>query len=919
MERPPPKVDTSIRKPDMARNKEQAIPVWAKAFITASVVFVVLFFITFGASLIAYTQIALSLPAPDELGVHSADFVSTKIYDRQGGLLYELFDPQWGRRTKVPLDRISPYLIQATIATEDRHFYQHPGFDPVGIARALWYAIHEREVVSGASTINQQVARNVLLSPVERSQRTLSRKIREAILAAELTRRYPKDTILEIYLNEIFYGNLAYGIEAAAETYFGKSADQLTLAEAALLAGLPQAPALHDPYTNPDDAKARQGVVLDLMVEAGYIAPAQAEAAKAEELKYVPQRFPIRAPHFVMYVRQVLEERYGVDALYKGGLRVHTTLDPRLQAIAERVAKEHVQTLADKHVANAALVALKPDTGEVLAMLGSVDFFNEEIDGQVNVALRLRQPGSSIKPVTYVAAFEKGWTPATLIWDVPTEFPDGANPPYKPKNYDDKFHGPVLLRTALGSSYNVPAVKALQFVGLPDMLAMAHRLGITSLNRPDYGLSLTLGGGDVTLLEMVGAYAVFANGGVRIPPVAIARVEDSEGRVIAETSPQELGGIEGGHEQVISPQHAYLITDILADNEARTPAFGPNSVLKLSRPAAAKTGTTDDWRDAWTIGYTPDLACGVWVGNSDNSAMDHVAGASGAGPLWHSFMEEALSDTPPRDFARPSGIVTAEICTVSGSKPSEVCPTRGMEIFVAGTEPNDPSQDFHQLVRICTVTGQRATEFCPQDVVAEKYFEVYPEEYRWWAEERGIEQPPAGLCPLHTGPTEVIIFQPSEGQVVEGTVSVMGRVRMPDFDHYEVQYGVGPDPIAWGWVSGPHLARVGEGLLTEWDTRGTGNGLRTLRVVAFDHHGNAVEARVKVMVNNPTPTPTLTPTVTPTPTETPTPTITPTPTPTETPTPTLTPTETPTLTPTSTPTPTITPTPTVTPTPTIIG
>jgi len=914
MEKPPSKVNTSMRT-------RQPIPVWAKAFITASVAFVVLFFVTFGTSLIAYANIALSLPAPDELGARSATFVSTKIYDRQGGLLYELFDPQWGRRTKVPLDRISPYLIQATIATEDRHFYQHPGFDPLGIARAIWYAINEREIVSGASTITQQVARNVLLSPVERTQRTLARKVREAILAAEVTRRYPKDTILEIYLNEIFYGNLAYGIEAAAETYFGKSADQLSLAEAALLAGLPQAPAVHDPYVNPDAAKKRQAVVLGLMVEAGYVTPAQAEAAKAEELKYVPQRFPIRAPHFVMYVRQVLEEKYGVDALYKGGLRVYTTLDPRLQALAERVAREHVQSLADKHVTNAALVALRPDTGEVLAMLGSVDFFDEEIDGQVNVALRLRQPGSSIKPITYVAAFEKGWTPATLIWDVPTEFPDGVNPPYKPTNYDDKFRGPVLVRTALGSSYNVPAVKALQFVGLPDMLAMAHRLGITSLNRPDYGLSLTLGGGDVTLLEMVGAYAVFANGGVRVPPLAIARVEDSEGHVIAETSPAPLppkvggteggGRIEGGHEQVISPQHAYLITHILADNQARTPAFGPNSVLKLSRPAAVKTGTTDDWRDAWTIGYTPDLACGVWVGNSDNTAMERVAGARGAGPIWHNFMEEALAGTPPRDFARPSEIVVAEICMVSGAKPSEVCPRRGTEMFVAGSEPNDPSQDFHQLVRICTVTGQRATEFCPQGVVVERYFEAYPQEYRWWAEERGIEQPPASSCPLHSGPMEVTIFQPSEGQVVEGLVPVIGRVRMPDFDHYEVQYGVGPDPIGWGWVSGPHLAMVEDGLLTEWDTRQTENGLRTLRVVAFDHWGNTAQARVKVVVTNPTPTPTLTPTVTPTPTETPTPTITPTPTPTETPTPTLTPTPTPTDTPTSTPSPTVTPTPTI--------
>ena len=895
-----------MRKSGTAKKKGQPTPLLVKAFITTSVVFVILFFTGFGVGLIAYAHIALSLPTPDELGARSAAFVSTKIYDRQGGLLYELFDPRWGRRTKVPLERISPYLIQATVATEDKHFYQHPGFDPLSIARAIWQNVTEGEVVSGASTITQQLARNILLSPVERTQRTLFRKVREAILAAEITRRYPKDTILEIYLNEIFYGNLAYGIEAAAETYFGKSADQLGLAEAALLAGLPQSPALYDPYVNPNAAKGRQVVVLQLMVEAGYVTPAQAEAAKAARLEYVPQRFPIRAPHFVMYVRQLLEQKYGAEALYKGGLRVYTTLDPRLQAIAERVAEEHIQTLAEKHVTNAALVALKPDTGEILAMLGSVDFFDEEIDGQVNVALRLRQPGSSIKPITYVAAFEKGWRPATLIWDVPTEFPDGANPPYKPTNYDDKFHGPVLLRTALGSSYNVPAVKALQFVGLPEMLATAHRLGITSLDRPDYGLSLTLGGGDVTLFEMVGAYAAFANGGMRVPPVAIARVEDSEGRIIEEYQvPQG--------EQVISPQHAYLITHILADNQARTPAFGSDSVLKLSRPAAAKTGTTDDWRDAWTIAYTPDLVCGVWVGNNDNSPMKCVAGAGGAGPIWHNFMEEALAGTPPRDFARPSGIVTAEICALSGAKPSEVCPRRRMEIFVAGTEPNDPSQDFHQLVRICKVTGQRASEFCPENVVVEKYFEVYPEEYRQWADEQGIEQPPESLCPLHTVPTQVAIFQPSEGEVVEAIVPVMGRVQMLDFDHYDVQYGVGPDPIGWGWVSGPHLAQVEEGLLTQWDTRGLANGLYTLRVVAFDRQGNTVEGRVQVVVTNPTPTPTLTPTVTPTPTETPTPTITPTSTPTGTST------ATPTLTPTPTSTTTHTPPPTVTPTPTLIG
>ncbi len=888
------------------RQKKRRGATLVQGFLIVALAFAITFFISLGLAIAGYTYIALGLPAPEELRARSIAFASTKIYDRNGGLLYEVFDPQGGRRTLVPLERISPYLRQATIATEDKHFYQHPGVDPIGIARAVWQNVTERSIVSGASTIPQQLARTVFLSPEERAQRTLSRKIKEAVLATEITRRYPKDTILEIYLNTIYYGNLAYGIEAAAETYLGKTAAELSLAEAALLAGLPQSPAIYDPFTNPEAAKARQAIVLDLMVAEGYITPAQAEAARSEELQFVAQRTDIRAPHFVAYVRQLLEQEYGSAILYQGGLQVYTTLDPRLQEIAERVAREQIAALADKHVTNAALVAIRPATGEILAMLGSVDFFDPEIDGQVNVALRLRQPGSAIKPVTYVTAFEKGWTPATLIMDVPTEFPDGANPPYKPTNYDEKFHGPVLVRTALGSSYNIPAVKTLQYVGLPAFLEMAHRLGINSLNRPDYGLSLTLGGGDVTLLELTGAYAVFANGGRRVPPVAVLRIVDDYGRVIEEYHPPE-------GEQVISPQHAYLITDILADNEARTPAFGPNSVLRLSRPAAVKTGTTNDWRDNWTVGYTPDLVAGVWVGNSDNTPMAHISGVTGAGPIWHNFMEEALADTPPHEFVRPEGIETIEICADSGTIPSPVCPRKKLEIFAAGQGPLGPEHDIHQLVRIDRTTGQLATEFCPENLVEEKYFQVYPPDGREWAEQHGIPQPPTETCTLHTGPAQVAIFQPLEGEQVEGIVPVVGRANMPDFSHYIVEYGVTHDPGGWGPVSGPNNTPVESGLLARWDTRGLHNMGHTLRVLVFDHQGTVVEARVHVVVANPTPTltPTPLPTSTPLPIPTPTATATPEPTATSTPTlilPTVTPTEVPSVAPTSTATSTEVPT-----------
>ena len=868
---------------------------------------ILLLLLTIGGIVGGYFYIARQLPPPEELAVQRATFATTKIYDREGNLLFDIFDPHGGRRTEVPLERISPHLINATIATEDRNFYAHPGFDPYSIARAIYYNLTEGEIVSGASTITQQLARNVLLSPEERVEQSASRKIKEIVLAAEITRTYPRETILEIYLNQIFYGNLAYGIEAAAETYFDKSAAELTLAEAAVLAGLPQSPAFYDPYTNPEAAKKRQWVVLNLMVEAGFITQDEAEEAIEEKVYFQSLRGDLQAPHFVTYVRQQLEARWGVESIYHWGLKVYTTLDPHLQEIAEREAAAHIAALSDHHATNAALVALDPQTAEIKAMLGSVDFFNSAIDGQVNVALSLRQPGSAIKPLAYIAAFEKGWTPSTLIMDVPTEYPDG----YRPENYDKKFHGPVSVRAALANSYNIPAVKALEFVGLPAMLDTARRMGISSLNQADYGLSLVLGSGEVTLLEMTAAYAVLANGGVYREPVAISRIEDAAGRVVYEYQPPA-----GNY--VVSPQHAYLITDILADNEARAPMFGLNSPLKLSRAAAAKTGTTNDYRDAWTVGYTPDLVTGVWVGNSDNSSMDALPGSRGAGPIWHNFMEQALADAPPLDFERPPGIIELEICADSGTLPSQVCPKRRTELFSIDQPPPGPEYDLHQLVRLDRITGKRATEFCPHNVVIEKYFKVFSPEYRQWAEEHGYPQPPPqdDTCPLHTYPPQVAFFQPLPDKAVQGIITLVGQAQMPDFSHYNVEWGVGDNPIGWGWVSGPHETEVENGQLALWDSQMAENGPITLRVVVYDHQGNSVEGRVRVMVANPTPTPTPTHTATSTPTATPTSTPTPTPTVTPTATSTVTPTPTPTVTPTAAPTVTPTAAPTITPTPT---
>ena len=899
------------------------------SFFVLVVVAVLLFFLTVATAAVGYVYIASQLPPPEELQARQTVFVSSKIYDREGNLLYEVTDPHGGRRTYVPLSEISQDLINATIATEDRDFWLHPGFDPIAVIRAVYYNLSERRIVSGASTIPQQLARNVLLSPEERVQETLWRKIKEAVLAAELTRTYPKETILEIYLNELYYGNLAYGIQAAAETYFGVDAADLTLAQASFLAGLPQLPATYDPFGGGLDlALARQEDVLALMVEAGYINHTEAALAAAEMRNYEfkpPQLDLTTAPHFVVYVRQTLEAAYGPEALYRGtGLRIYTTLDPHLQALAEQAVREGVAALADRGATNGALVALDPATGHILAMVGSADFRNKEIDGQVNVALRCRQPGSSIKPLTYVAAFERGWTPATLMWDLRTAFPDGANPPYVPVNYDGKYHGPMLLRDALANSYNVPAVAALQFVGVDGLLEMATRLGVKSLAHPElycpeypydapptYGLALTLGGGEVKLLEMTGAFAAFDNGGKRVEPSPILRIEDSRGNVLVDNSAP-------AGEQVISPQHAYLITSILADTQARCRAFHCPSVLELSRPAAAKTGTTDDFRDAWTIGYTPDLVAGVWVGNSDNSPMINLPGAAGAGPIWHNFMEAAHAGLPVRDFVRPPGIVEYEICADSGARPTEHCPRRKVEVFAEDQPPLDESHDWYQMVKIDALTGLLANEFCPDHVVEKLMVVITDERGREWAQAHpeyfgGLPLAPLEYCTESTERPQVFITEPRSGSTVYGIVSVIGTVQLPNFDHYEAQYGIGGNPQGWGWISGPHLAQVREGLLTEWDTTHLAPGLYTLRITAFDREQHRVEARVQVYVAAPTETPT--PVQSPTPTATPTLPPTSTPTPTLPPTPTPTPTLIPTFTPTVEPTPELSPTPTETPAP----
>ncbi len=661
-----------------------------------------------------YRALASDLPSVAALPERPV-FKTTQLFDRHGTLLYEIFDQEAGKRTVVPLSEIPPHLIAATIATEDAGFFSNPGIEPRGILRAAWANLLAGRPVAGGSTISQQLVKNVLLPPEERYELSLSRKLREALLAFQLSRTYSKEQILEMYLNEIYYGNLAYGVEAAARTYFAKPVHELTLAEAAMLAGLPQAPAVYDPFKNPQAAKARQSEVLDLMVKHGLLDPETAAAAKAEPLRYATPGTEIRAPHFVMYVRDLLAERYGQRALFQAGFRVYTTLDLGLQQLAEEVVSRQLETLARQDARNAGLVALDPRTGEILAMVGSPDFYDPTIDGQVNATLAERQPGSAIKPLVYLAAFQRGFGPATVVLDQRTRFPDGPGRFYTPDNFDRRFRGPVTLRQALGNSLNIPAVKVLQFAGLRETVRLARTLGLTSLaeDRP-YGLSFTLGGVEVKLLELAGAYAALANGGRVVPVDPILRIEDSTGQVVYERPPAPA-------EPQIDPRLAFLITDILADNDARRETFGANSPLRLSRPAAVKTGSTDDYRDSWTIGYTPSLLAGVWVGNSDGRPMRAVLGSSGAGQIWHEFMERALAGQPAEPFIPPEGLIRGTVCADTGYLPGPGCQRTVTDWFLAERPPRAANAP-RARVAINTRSNKLATAYCPLPEIAFRTF-----------------------------------------------------------------------------------------------------------------------------------------------------------------------------------------------------
>lgn len=631
------------------------------------------------------------IPLPSQLDKQNA--VSTKIFDRNDNLIYEIYADK--KRTPIKLDELPDHVWQASVSIEDQDFFKHGGFSIPGMARALYKTVFQNKL-QGGSTITQQLVKTTLLTP----DRNVKRKIRELALSIWIESTRSKEEILEMYLNEVPYGSTAYGVEAASGLYFNKSAKDLTLAEASLLAGLTQAPSRYSPFgSNPDAAKGRQGLVLERMREDGYISAEQEEEAKNQELTFTKSE-NIKAPHFALWIKDLLAEEYGDAVVEKGGLRVKTTLDLELQEFAQNAVATEVAKLTKQDVGNGAALVTHPDTGEILAMVGSKDYNATDEDGKVNIIFAKRQPGSSIKPLNYALGIkDERITASTALADVPTCFVVSGQKPYCPVNYDGSYHGAVQTRFALANSYNIPAVRTLAVNGLQNFVEFANQMGITTFTDPDqYGLSLTLGGGEVRPFDLAQAFGVFATGGVKKPLISILKVEDWKGKVYEEV---DLDEIEG--DRIIPEGVAFIISHILHDNGARSAAFGTGSFLNVSGhpEVSVKTGTTNDRRDNWTVGYTNDILALTWVGNNDNSEMSGaVSGVSGASPIWNRIIKFALDKAEKGAYSsadkghawpeQPDDVVGAQVCATTGTLPIngwEGCPTR-FEYFLRDTIPS---------------------------------------------------------------------------------------------------------------------------------------------------------------------------------------------------------------------------------------
>ncbi len=787
-------------------------------------------------SIILFAWYYKDLPRPGELRARSAS-ESTILYDRTGKQIYDISGDE--RRILLKSDEIPESIKHATVSIEDHNFYNHHGVDFFGIIRGVVLKPLTGRGFQGGSTITQQYVKNAILSP----KRSITRKLKELILSLEIEAIYSKDDILTLYLNEIPYGSNIYGVEAASQAYFGHSAkDGLTVAEAATLAAIPQAPTKYSPYGNHLDLlMARKNRVLDDMTENDYISQEEADKAKKEpplEAKHFAEKhdnFP--SPHFVMYVREQLVQKYGETLVQRGGLRVTTTLDLDLQQKADDAVRDGAKTLARVKASNASLVSIDPKTGQVLAMVGSIDYFDREHEGNFNVATAQRQPGSAIKPIVYSSLFRDKWSPSSVIWDVKTDFSG-----YSPNNFDGKFHGPQTIRSSLGNSFNIPAVKALSLTGVKNFVGLAKDFGITTFDdREDAGLSLALGAGEVKLVDLTSAYGVLANGGQRAPLTSILKIEDSRGKVLDEW--------KEGTKQTIAPEIAYEISSILADTNAKKPTFERLlGVLSVSgKTVAVKTGTTNNYKDAWTVGYTPSLVTGVWAGNNNGDEMDHGGGSTAAAPIWHSFMVKALADKKNEDFYRPASIVDRTVDLLSGKNPTPASGQLIQDIFAPWQLPTK-DDDVHQKVKVCKSNGLLATNDTPAEEIEERtYTRVHserPDNGAWegpvqsWARSQNlVSDPPTEKCDIIFTDPRIEITDPINEATVSGVFSVSAEATFPPGTTGSVNFSLdGGSPVSDS--SDPYTAT--------FDSSSLSPGPHTLTATALASNGSSKSTSVSI-------------------------------------------------------------------------
>jgi len=843
-------------------------------------------------------------------------FQTARILDAQGNLLAELNSQQGGARKTVDLADISPEMIYAIVASENERFFEDPGYDPIAIGRAFLQNLSAGGVVSGASTITQQIASRLILQ--DQGTPTADQKLREIVIASEIARRYDKNFILNLYLNEVFFGNQSYGVEAAAEFYFGKTAADLDLAESAMLAGMIRSPAANDPVTNPalafngmDDVLRKIASVPCLnfqhapyvgrpfCITEGYsqivnnndqfAGQILIERAQVEARDYLPREATVRYPHFVYFVLAQLERQFGSDEIFRRGFEVQTTLLPNVQDVAQRSLTDMLGQITFTGVNSGAVMVTDPRDGAIRAMIGSPDFNNAEIDGQVNLALSWQQPGSSIKPIVYTAALEgtgdrnnngtldntEYMTPATILWDVPTAF---QNPAYTPVNFDGTFRGPISLRYALANSINVAAVKAFAFIGADKFIDTARRMGITFLQEPpQVTLASAVGATDVRLYDMMAAYGTLANTGRYVPLYAIISVKDADGNPIT-IEPHPDPAVK------VQPEVAFLMQNILSDNTARGDEFGLNSPLFIPEYGdriAAKTGTSNDARDLWTMGFTRNAVVGVWLGRPDNAptrggSMEHAA------PVWNATMRAILATmTAPDPFGNPGNIFQDDICVLTGAKPGENCPGIRSELFIVSQPPPPADQGVVVSIPIDTWTGLRATESCTENIEARTFANISdPFAVQWLGTAAGQPiarllglpipplSPPTGACDINTVRPVARIASPVNGEILQGTVSITGAVSVPqNFSRYQIDILSANNPNAVIMTIGPFNNQVpNQAELGQWDTRTVSNGVYIVRLSVFGTSqagGGYLYRPVQVTVQNilPTSTPVILPTM----------------------------------------------------------